>query len=107
MRYFVVLALVLGGVLTGTAVASSEGEVVFNRTPICHACHAIDTKKIGPSYREVAARYAGQEGAVQQLVNSIRNGSRGSWGPAPMTPNAALISEADATKLVEWILTLE
>lgn len=90
----------------GVAVAE-DGEAVFKRTPICQACHRVDVKMVGPSLKDVAAKYAGTEGAVEHLVKSIRQGSSGIWGPVPMTPNAAMISEDDAAAVARWILTLK
>lgn len=69
----------------------------------CTACHAPDRKLVGPAYQEVAKKYAGQKDAVAQLVESIRKGGSGKWGPVPMPPQAAL-SDADAATLASWIL---
>lgn len=72
----------------------------------CAACHAVDKKVIGPSYRDVAARYRGQNGAEQKLFASAKNGSVGVWGDIPMPPNAAA-SDADLHNIVKQILALK
>lgn len=70
----------------------------------CLGCHATKTVVVGPSYQAVAAKYAGQAGAEDQLVKSIREGSVGQWGDLAMPPHPKL-SDADAHKLAKWILS--
>ena len=70
----------------------------------CMACHAVDKKLVGPSYKDVAAKYAGQKDAVEKLAVKIIKGGSGVWGPIPMPPNAQ-INEADAKKLATWVMT--
>lgn len=69
----------------------------------CTACHAVDKKLVGPSYQEVAKKYAGQKDAVAQLSASIRKGGSGKWGAVPMPAQPAL-SDADVKTLAEWVL---
>jgi cytochrome c len=72
----------------------------------CMSCHAIDKKLVGPAYKDVAAKYAGQPGAVDKLANKILKGGSGVWGPVPMPANAQ-VNEAEARKLAAWVLTLK
>jgi cytochrome c len=69
----------------------------------CMACHAVEKKLVGPSYKAIAAKYAGQSDAVDKLANKVIKGGSGVWGPVPMPANTQ-INEADARKLVAWIL---
>src|SRR5690625_2481227 len=69
----------------------------------CLACHAVDKKMIGPAYRDVAEKYAGEDGAAETIATHIREGSSGIWGPVPMPPNPG-ISDDDLAKVVEWVL---
>lgn len=69
----------------------------------CMACHAVDRKLVGPSFNDVAKKYAGQKDAVATLAKSIKAGGAGKWGPVPM-PAQASLSEADAKTLATWIL---
>ncbi len=71
----------------------------------CASCHAIDRKIVGPAYVDVAAKYKGDKDAAAKLAKKVKEGSNGVWGPIPMPPNAA-VSQADATELATWILTL-
>ncbi len=70
----------------------------------CMACHAMDKKLVGPAYKEVAIKYAGQKDAVDKLAVKIIKGGSGVWGPVPMPANAQ-VSEAEAKKLASWVLT--
>jgi cytochrome c len=70
----------------------------------CMACHAAAQKLVGPSYKEVAAKYAGQKDAVDKLAQKIIKGGAGAWGPVPMPANPQ-VSAAEAKQLVTWILS--
>jgi cytochrome c len=72
----------------------------------CMACHAVDKKLVGPAYKDVAAKYAGQKDAVDKLSAKILKGGSGVWGPVPMPANAQ-VSDAEAKKLAAWVLTLK
>lgn len=69
----------------------------------CMACHAVDKKLVGPSYKDIATKYAGQADAVDKLAGKVIKGGSGAWGPVPMPANAQ-INEADAKKLITWIM---
>ena len=72
----------------------------------CLACHAIDRKVVGPAYKDVAAKYAGQAEAVDRLAAKIQKGGAGVWGPVPMPANPQ-VSGAEARQLAQWVLTLK
>jgi len=72
----------------------------------CTACHAIDKKLVGPAYKEVAKKYAGQAGAEAMLVEKVKKGGVGVWGQVPMPPNAS-VKDEDVKTLVKWILALK
>ena len=69
----------------------------------CMACHAVDKKLVGPSYKDVAAKYAGQKDAAAKLEAKVMKGGSGTWGPIPMPANPQ-VSADEAKKLVAWIL---
>ncbi len=69
----------------------------------CMACHAVDKKLVGPAYKAIAAKYAGQKGAADKLAVTVIKGGSGVWGPVPMPANAQ-ISADEAKKLVAWVL---
>ncbi len=72
----------------------------------CMACHALDKKLVGPSYKDVAAKYAGDKSAVDKLASKIQKGGAGAWGPVPMPANTQ-VNDAEAKKLAAWVLTIK
>ena len=70
----------------------------------CTACHAKDKKMVGPSFKEIAAKYKGQD-VVTTLMQKVRAGGKGNFGPIPMAPNPPdKINDADLKAAVEFIL---
>ena len=72
----------------------------------CMACHALDKKLVGPSYKDVAAKYAGDKTAADKLATKIQKGGAGVWGPVPMPANPQ-VSDAEAKKLAAWVLSVK
>ena len=72
----------------------------------CTACHKVDAKLVGPGYKEIAAKYKGDKKAEAMLIDKVKKGGMGVWGPVPMPPNAAAKDE-DIKTLVKWILALK
>jgi cytochrome c len=70
----------------------------------CFACHTLDKKMVGPSYKDVAAKYRSDKEAAKKLALKVKNGSQGVWGTIPMPPNSA-VPDADIDALVKWILS--
>jgi cytochrome c len=96
-------ALALGVAASSSAMASEE----IIKKARCTACHAVDQKRVGPAYKDVAAKYKGQPDAVNKLMAKVRNGGAGNWGEIPMMANGPdKISDADLKTAIEWILKL-
>ena len=72
----------------------------------CLACHSLDKKLVGPAWKDVGKKYAGDAAAAEQLAVKVKKGTKGTWGPVPMPPNAT-VKEADIKTLVEFVLTLK
>jgi cytochrome c len=73
----------------------------------CTTCHAVKgAKTIGPTYADVAKKYAGQKDIEAKLVDKVKKGGQGVWGQIPMPPNAA-VPDADVKTLVKWILSIK
>ena len=70
----------------------------------CFACHAANSKLVGPSLVEIAAKYKSQAGSEAKLTEKVLKGGAGVWGAIPM-PAQDPLSAADAQALVKWILT--
>jgi len=69
----------------------------------CMSCHAIEKKLVGPSFKDVATKYAKTPDAAKQLALSIKKGGAGKWGPVPMPPPTSL-SDQDALVIAKWIM---
>lgn len=87
---------VSGQVLADEALAKAKN---------CMSCHAIDKKLVGPSYKDVAAKYKGDAKAPAMLAAKIKAGGKGTWGQIPMPPNN--VTEDEAKKLAAWVLALK
>jgi cytochrome c len=100
------LGLAAATVLIATpSVQASEAIVKKAR---CVACHAVDQKRVGPAYKEVAAKYKGDAKAPAMLFAKVRDGGKGNWGEVPMIPHPAdKISDDDLKAAVQWILSLD
>ncbi len=98
-------SLLLLGTLASFGAHASEELLKKNN---CMACHAVDKKLVGPGYKQVAERYAGkkQDETVAMLVNKVKKGGSGTWGPIPMPANPQ-ISDQDAKTVVTYILSLK
>lgn len=83
--------------------APAWADLALAQSKNCMACHAADKKLVGPSYKEVAAKYAGQKDAVDRLAAKIIKGGAGVWGPVPMPANPQ-VSEVEAKRLATWVL---
>jgi cytochrome c len=69
----------------------------------CLACHAVAKKMVGPAYKDIAAKYKNDKGALSMLEGKIRTGGTGNWGALPMPPQKAL-SDAEIKTLAQWVL---
>ncbi len=102
------------GLAAGAALMLGAGQATADldlaRSSGCMACHAIDTKVVGPSWKDVNARYAGEAGASEILFEKIKMGGRGNWtdvtGGVPMPPYSPRVSDEDITKLVDFVLNM-
>ena len=92
----VTLAFMSGAAMADQALAAAKN---------CMACHAVEKKLVGPSYKDVAKKYAGQKDAVDKLATKITKGGSGAWGAIPMPANPQ-VNDADAKKLAGWVLSL-
>jgi cytochrome c len=95
MLVFAVAALASSAAMANADLAKAKN---------CMACHAVANKVVGPAFKEVAAKYAGQKDAEDKLTQKVLKGSSGVWGPVPMPANAQ-VNDAEARTLVKWILT--
>ncbi len=93
------------GVLMVSAFASQAAlaNADLAKAKNCMACHAVASKLVGPAFKDVGAKYAGQKDAENKLVQKVLKGGSGAWGAIPMPANPQ-VSEAEARTLVKWVL---
>jgi cytochrome c len=87
-----------------TLAAPAFADEALAKSKNCMACHAVDKKLVGPSYKDVAKKYAGDAKAVDALAAKIMKGGSGVWGAIPMPANPQ-VNDADAKKLAAWVLS--
>lgn len=99
-RLFAAMAVAGAALVTmGNAIAVDE----LHKKYACTACHLDDKKLVGPSYKEVAAKYKGDKDAVKKLSEKVRKGGAGVWGQVPMPPNAAP-TDAELKTMIEAVM---
>ena len=92
----------LAAVVSAPAFANAE----LAQKKSCLACHATDKKLVGPSYKDVADKYAGQKDAAAKLAEKIQKGGVGAWGQIPMPANPQ-VSADEAKTLAAWVLSIK
>ncbi|WP_428507143.1 c-type cytochrome [Roseateles sp.] len=97
-------ALILAAVATVAAAPAAFANAELAQKKNCMACHAVDKKLVGPSYKDVAAKYAKDKDAATKLADKIVKGGAGVWGPVPMPANTQ-VSAAEAKQLATWVLS--
>ncbi len=84
---------------------ANDGETLFGEVG-CSACHAVDQKRLGPSFKDVAAKYKGQADAQDKLVNKVRSGGSGVWGTAQMPAHPPeRVTDEELHTLIAWVLS--
>ena len=98
-------SMMLVGVLALSALTSqvAMANPDLAKAKNCMACHAVSTKLVGPAFKDVAAKYAGQKDAENKLVAKVMKGGSGTWGAIPMPANPQ-VSDAEAHTLIKWVL---
>jgi cytochrome c len=98
-------ALIVAGAASAQALDDKKANDLMVKSG-CNACHAVDKKGVGPSYKDVAAKNKAKKDAAQAMFDKVRKGGAGVYGQVPMPPNTPdKISDADLKGLVAWILT--
>jgi cytochrome c len=96
------LALAVLGLAVASGPVFAQAELAKQKN--CLACHATDKKLVGPSYKDVAAKYKGDKDAATKLAKKIREGGVGVWGQVPMPANPQ-VNEQEAASLAKWVLS--
>jgi cytochrome c len=103
MRTLCKLLFLVGLIFTTQAAVADQALAMKSG---CMGCHKPDQKLVGPAFKDVAAKYAGQAGIVDTLTARVKSGSAGgNWGDVAMPASPA--PEADVKQVVTWIMTLK
>jgi len=102
MKRSLLMGIALGALVSNAALANADLAKAKN----CMACHSVSSKVVGPAFKDVAAKYAGQKDAEDKLTRKVLKGGSGVWGAVPMPANAQ-VNEAEARTLVKWVLSLK
>jgi cytochrome c len=100
MKHALVALAVVGALAAGTAGASEK----LATSNGCTACHNVDKKILGPSFKDIAAKYRSDKAAEANLIKKVKAGGSGVWGSTPMPPNAH-VKDEDIKTLVQWVLS--
>ncbi len=102
MKQLVMVCLGAAALISTSAMANAD----LAKSKNCMTCHSVSNKVIGPSFKDVAAKYSGQKDAENKLVQKVLKGSAGTWGgPSSVMPANPQVSEAEARTLVKWVLS--
>src|SRR5689334_7422209 len=102
MKRSLLVFLAAGALVSNAAMANADLAKAKN----CMTCHAVDNKVVGPAFKDVAKKYAGDKTADDKLTQKVLKGGSGTWGPVPMPANTQ-VSDAEARTLVKWVLSLK
>jgi cytochrome c len=102
VRYLIATAASLS--VSAAALAATDGETLFNQSN-CGMCHAVASASLGPSLKDIAAKYAKVAGAQAHLQAKVRNGGKGSFGSMPMPATPKSVSDESIKTIVHWILS--
>ena len=92
------------GLLSAAGPVRADYDLVVKKN--CLACHYVDKRKYGPSFQQVAAKYADQKGAADKLATKIRRGGTGVWGEDVMPPQPQ-VSAAEARAMAAYVLSVK
>ena len=99
-----VMTAVSAALLAVTGAASADQALAQKNA--CMSCHGVDKKIVGPAFKDVAKKYAGDAKAPADLLAKVKAGSKGVWGAVPMPPNPQ-VKDDDAKKIIAWVLSLK
>ena len=100
------MTIAAAGALVLAGQASADDAKALAQKSGCLACHSVDAKVLGPAYKDVAAKYKGKPEMEAKLVEKVKKGGSGTWGPIPMPANSPQVKDEDIKTIVHWVLSL-
>ena len=104
MKTCYLIAMTAALTVSTAAFAADDGEALFKKSS-CVSCHSVAKKSVGPAFKDVAAKYAGDKTAQAKLEAKVRNGGAGSFGSMPMPATPKSVSDENIKAIVSWVLT--
>ncbi len=100
------IALIIAGLTVSSfsTAALADDAAALAKKSGCMNCHAAAATVVGPSWKDIAAKYKGKADAPAALIAKVQNGGSGAWGTMPMPAQKGKLSEADTKTLVDWVL---
>ena len=105
IKSLIVTTAITVSAASAPAIAGDGAEALAQKSG-CLNCHGVDKKILGPSYKDVAAKYKGDKTAEAKLIQKVKAGGSGNWGTMPMPPNSPQVKDADIKTIVQWVLSL-
>ncbi|MDP1765266.1 MAG: c-type cytochrome [Methylotenera sp.] len=100
------ITIAMAGSMLVAGQASADDSKALAQKSGCLACHTVDAKVLGPAFKDVAAKYKGDKTAEAKMIEKVKKGGSGVWGPMPMPANSPQVKDADIKTIVQWILAL-
>ncbi len=100
------LTIALAGSMLTVSQANAEDAKALAAKSGCLTCHGVDTKILGPAYKDIAAKYKGDKEAEAKLIEKVKKGGSGTWGSMPMPANSPRVKDEDIKTIVHWVLSL-
>lgn len=101
MKSVIVSMIAAAGLMVAGSAMAAEMPAVAKKNN-CTACHNVDKKQVGPSWKDVAAKYKGDAAAWDKVATKIKKGGSGAWGSMPMPANPK-ISDAEVKEIINFI----
>lgn len=106
MKAFILTIATTASLMVGYQANAADAAEALAQKSGCLACHSIDKKVLGPSYKDVAAKYKGDKTAEARLIAKVKAGGSGVWGPIPMPAHSPQVKDADIKTIVQWVLKM-
>lgn len=103
--FSILLLPLMVAVFCSVSMSATASESIIRKAS-CFICHSVEAKRVGPAYKDVAARYRGDDSVPDKLFNKVRQGGAGNWGEIPMNPHPVdTIGDDDLKAAIQWILS--
>ncbi len=105
MMKTLIMTAASAALLVASGLAAADGATLAQNNA-CMSCHSVDKKVVGPAFKDVAKKYAGDKAAKGKLTAKVKAGGKGVWGEIPMPPNPQ-VKPADLDTIIAWVLALK